>query len=174
MSNENVVPGEDLSTTYHHEVIDPETGEIKKALPQMVAPTAAMQRLHKNGSEKLDPRPLVSPLLRPPSLKQRVEAMVRSGELAQLIRMEQNMRDDDDNNFEGYDRNFSEEIPTIHELAHVRNTHEGPPQAPQTPPQASSGPPATTLPPDGAQRAHNAGEATAGDPAQPDNGVAAS
>lgn len=134
------------------EYVDPVTGEILPCHPARSAPRARRcnegVRLSRTGSEILYNTPLVSPLLRPPSLKQRVEAMIRSGELAQQIRMAQNAASADDADFEGYDRNFAEDhVVTRHEALHATREFEGFDKKPsQEPPQAPKESSATTLP----------------------------
>lgn len=127
------------------EHVDNETGEILDIHEATLAPISGQDRLYADGSEKLCPIPLVSPLSRPPSLKDRIAHMVRSGELAQSIRESQAYFDDDDDNYEGFDRNYLDEnMPTIDEMRTIyRRNPKEPPQAPEKPPQASDEPPAT-------------------------------
>lgn len=134
-----------------NEIVNGETGEVEIAPSQMRAPTAKSIRLAANGSEALDPKPLVSPLSRQPSLKDRIEAMTRNGELAELIRASQNMMNMDDDDFEAFERNFpDEEVPTLSEIRQMRRSYEddlpedhhtdlptgptGPEETPATPP----------------------------------------
>jgi len=130
-----------------NEHVDTETGEIDDIHQATLAPLARdPSRLYANGAEKLCPIPLVSPLSRPPSLKDRIKTMIRSGELAQQIREAQNYFDDDEDNYEGFDRNyFDENMPTIGEMNTIRRVNPTePPQAPEKPPQASDEPAPTS------------------------------
>lgn len=129
-----------------------EDGEIHVGVHPATAPIAARtrDRLDQNGAEVLCDIPLVSPLDRQPSLKERIASMMRSGELAAEIRRAQNMADDDDDNYDGFDRNFAEDfIPTEHEVSFDTrlNKPKRSPKAATEPPQAPEGPPATTPPP---------------------------
>lgn len=129
--------------------IDPETGEVHAVHIAQMAPRArTRKRLNQDGSERLVSIPLVSSLLRQPSLKDRINAMVRSGELAQKIREAQNSMNDDDDDFEGFDRNYLEEnLPTPAEMDNIRRiAGQDLPQGSQEPPQAPSEPPATPVP----------------------------
>jgi len=132
------------------EYIDPKTGEIAEIHPAMVAPVARdPNRLYADGSEKLCNVPLVSPLSRQPSLRDRIKNMVRSGELAQAIREAQNLMDDDDENYEGFDRNHLDEVmptPTEYQTYLRHKPSEEPQQAPEEAPQPQNEPSATTLP----------------------------
>lgn len=131
--------------------INPETGEVSKAPPQMRAPAADDVRLDKNGAEFLNSKPLVSPLSRQPSLKDRIERMVQNGQLAQLIRESHNLMNLDDDDFEAYERNFpDEEVPTLSEIRQMRreyvdhyddNGPKGPLEAPTGPEETPATPP---------------------------------
>ncbi|AZL82713.1 hypothetical protein [Apis mellifera associated microvirus 37] len=92
-------------------VVNPKTGALKE-YPACMAPIAAdAQRLDDRGAEIFTKGQLVNPLHKLPSIKSMVDAAERSGRLMQMHRQAQNLKlaEDDDPDFQGYDRNWLEE-----------------------------------------------------------------
>lgn len=136
-----------MSNRETYDVVDAK-GVVKEYAVGMRPITASSRRLDKDGTEVHSGHMVVNPLHKMPSVKQMIDQMNRSGELAMRMRAAENLQlaEDGDPAFEGYNRqwledNFISEFEADYIYSHLQPTE--PPEAPQ-------GSPAPTTLPEGA------------------------